>query len=206
MKIKNRIKKILSETQQTHLMKKHKGEAGFEALILTPFVFSMYFFILIIFFFNLSYISYNNLANNIANQLDMRAEGYQKQVDKALALTIPVRNSGVDYNVTVNGYNGDEVTNTPDDVLAHGLYDVVFHLTVQSGSSNASQAMRYMALPGSHVQSIKAYDDYKINLNDSNKNIGTQIRVVVTWVPDSKILGSFADAIPLKADGYALIH
>lgn len=54
----------------------HKGSTAIEAVLLTPLVFITFIIILYFFFMILTYVSYNNLANSIAQELNMRQTGY----------------------------------------------------------------------------------------------------------------------------------
>lgn len=61
---------------KTFLNKEHKGSQAVEAVILTPLMLSTFFILLFFFFMALTFISYNNVANSIAQELNMRQSGY----------------------------------------------------------------------------------------------------------------------------------
>lgn len=58
----------------------HKGSVAIEAVLLTPLVFITFIIILYFFFMILTYVSYNNLANSIAQELNMRQTGYRESL------------------------------------------------------------------------------------------------------------------------------
>lgn len=62
------------------LYDKHKGDMAVEAMILTPLMFITYLVLLYFLFMSLTYISYNNLANRIAQNMNMRQSGYQEAI------------------------------------------------------------------------------------------------------------------------------
>lgn len=100
---------------------KHRGDMAVEAMILTPLMFITYLILLYFFFMSLTYISYNNLANRIAQNMNMRQTGYQEAMkrhsDYPLVKTYAVSSNGT---IQKSKYLGaDKITinkasNTPE--------------------------------------------------------------------------------------------
>lgn len=53
-----------------------------EAMILTPLMFITYLILLYFLFMSLTYVSYNNLANRLAQNMNMRQSGYIEAMDR----------------------------------------------------------------------------------------------------------------------------
>lgn len=66
---KNGFKAILND--------EHTGSEAVESVILTPLMFITFIILLYFFFMGLTFISYNNVANSIAMELNMRQSGYE---------------------------------------------------------------------------------------------------------------------------------
>lgn len=64
------------------LKDKHRGDMAVEAMILTPLMFMTYLILLYFLFMSLTYVSYNNLANRIAQNMNMRQTGYKDAIAK----------------------------------------------------------------------------------------------------------------------------
>lgn len=67
------IKQLLNE--------EHIGSEGFESVLLSPLMFSTFLILLYFLFIVLTYISYNNVANSIAQELNMRQTGYREAIN-----------------------------------------------------------------------------------------------------------------------------
>lgn len=209
-----KIKELMFQNQSTNfLQKEHKGEAGFETMIITPFVFMMYFILMNVFFFGLTYVSFNNFANNVASKLDMRAVGYNDYDDPFL-INENTRNSGLDKNLnslTVNTGKGSYSFRVggfaQSDIIEHSqplqynLGKAVYEL-----STNKGKATKFLNLPGARVTSIDAFADEPIDLVNSSKNIGTVIKVEIKWKPFDRMLFFDQANLEMKADGYTMIH
>lgn len=209
-----KIKELMFQNQSTNfLQKEHKGEAGFETMIITPFVFMMYFILMNVFFFGLTYVSFNNFANNVANKLDMRAVGYNGfndpflgntdtskiKLDKNLS-SLKINTGKGAYSFNVGGFIGSE-TGARSQPLQYNLGKTVYQL-----STNNGKATKFLNLPGSRVVSINAISDTPIDLVNSSKNIGTVIKVEINWKPFDKMLFFGKTSLKMKADGYEMIH
>lgn len=210
-----KIKELMFQNQSTNfLQKEHKGEAGFETMIVTPFVFMMYFILMNVFFFGLTYVSFNNFANNVATKLDMRAVGYNGfndpflinedtsniNLDKNLS-SLTVNTGKGSYSFDVGGFVWSDEYGPRSKPLQYNLGKAIYQL-----STNKGKATKFLNLPGSRVVSINAISDTPIYLVNSSKNIGTVIKVEITWKPFDQMLLLNNSNIKMKADGYTMIH
>lgn len=63
------------------LMDEHNGSEALETVILSPLMFGTFFVLMYFLFMSLTFISYSNVANSIAQELNMRQTGYQAAID-----------------------------------------------------------------------------------------------------------------------------
>ena len=62
------------------LNKEHSGSTAIETVILTPLIFGTFMILLYFLFIILAYITYGNIANTIAHEMNMRQSGYKNAV------------------------------------------------------------------------------------------------------------------------------
>lgn len=131
------------------LLQEHDGSTAIETTILLPLMFGTFTLLLYLLFMMLAYVAYNNIASNIAHQMNMRQSGYteavnyyttmptvysygvKESVDSKYAYTVPGQNlTPSDVTITVNG--SDASSNI---YLRNGLY---FALCASSMNPDAS--------------------------------------------------------------------
>lgn len=208
MKFKRKLANKLQGKISQQLKNKHKAEAGFETVITMPVVFILLMLCLFFFFTMMSYVSYNNLANTLAQKLDMRATGYKSTQGTTLSANVL---SGKQYMVdggnTVNNADIKTYAKTggENDPIMIGGLNAAVNSIAKNGKNNQ------LNIPFTAIKSITAINDKKIDLNSSRKNAGNTIKVVVEYYPVSLFGSESKDgktglgAVTMQAVGYATI-
>lgn len=162
---KNKTKEILKD--------EHVGSEGLETVILSPLMFITFVIILYFFFMCLTFISYSNLANSIAQELNMRQSGYETAISSYS--TMPVvwtyRNSTAESGIPTGRYlSASDVSVSPNtQALKSGTY---FSLDKHSGQ---------FTIPFSEVKGIRVYTTKSINPSMGKELAGTVIRVEIDY-------------------------
>ena len=204
------IKKI-SKFVKEKSKKKVKGAAGFEWVLLSPLIIVMFLLILYFFLMSLSYIQYNNLANVMAQNLNVRRTGYNKGIDDTLTYSVSeghLDEITIDNNGAVDDGNFENMTgnldpnknlsttvkiSTPgnsDDTLKRELNMIV-----------RKESKRVAMMPGSSVNEVvskvtKNGAVVQVNPNMGSNLAGSTIKVQINY----KFLG-----LKMKAIGYNAI-
>lgn len=120
---------------KNNLNKKYKGIIAIEWILLFPIMFISFVFCIYFFMMGLSYVSYNNLAGNIAQDLNMRKLGYEdKQIPQK---PIIYNNDGT--------VNTDVKINIPQETLRNAIYYLL------------EENQNRLAMPYSKITEINAY-------------------------------------------------
>lgn len=118
------------------LKRRVKGSAGFESVMLFPLMFMAMLLLLYLFFVGLAFIQYNNIANVIAQDLNMRQSGY-----KDSATSSP--------SIKFKQSNGKFVETTGDGSLSDGLKQM-------ANGSTMDGAEKTMTVTGNSPQAISS--------------------------------------------------
>lgn len=154
---------------------------------------------------SISFVTFNNLANNIAMSLDMRQSGYD------LAMTAyPNIPTLFTQDVEVDG-NGNIIaghTLKADDIILN--YDTqelrsgVYHaLDTYKFKVNYYTKLEAVNIPFTEVNNITVTTGKPVNSSDGEKMAGNTIKVEINF--SSKILGDNLSIPNLKAVGYNVI-
>lgn len=193
--MKEKLKRVFTST--------HTGAMGLEGTILTPLMFMTFIVLLYFLFMSLAYITYNNIANTIASELNMRQSGYISAYNYYSSNTPP---SVFTYTVVTEDENGQ------------GEYLGIGNITANNGgnyvSNNAADPLlrasyafidKYkhgFIIPYNQVTAIHVESTKNISLTSNRSMAGSIIKVTITF--KSSILGGkFAPEI--KAVGYGVI-
>lgn len=150
----------------------HDGSEGFEATLVFPLIFITFIILLYFFFMAMTYISYNNVANSIAQELNMRQTGYQTAMDNYA--TMP---NVYTYRVRADG-------NQPTGALLPASKVSV------SPSTSALRSGTYFALdkhkgqfiiPFTELTGVKVTTTKPINVSSGKKLAGTVIKVEIYY-------------------------
>lgn len=125
------------------MRKRRRGVATVEWVILTPLMIVAFVFLLYVLFIALAYIQYNNLANVIAQDLNMRQSGYSGTPDvnpnisfthDQTGIIVTGDGSGMDaFKQFLTGFKDDSVTTTmsvtgtSDEVIKVAKYSATKH-------------------------------------------------------------------------------
>jgi len=197
------------------LKEEHSGLIAVEQMILTPLIYMSLIMMLYFFFAVMAYITFNNIANSMAAELNMRQTGYQRCIDayQNICPTIYSYRNIVNADNSI-GQNGGYIL-SPANVKVGGP-------TIQDIDNNANYKTpellngTYYALdkysngfiiPFTEVKSVKVTSTKPVRCSDGEKMAGNVIRVEIDY---TSIL-SFSDStapifLPvMKAVGYNVI-
>lgn len=190
-----KISKILYKSRE-ELKRYHKGDVAFETIILTPLVMVTFLMILFFFFMSLTYISYNNLANTIAKELDMRQTGYKTAMTtntsipeiwtyrNATSGSIPSGRTLKDTDITIN--------DDDNPALRAGLYAAM------------KKYKNQFTVPFSEITHINVKTSKDINVDMGHEMAGTVISVEIKYT--TMTYGEPGHGlIPMSARGYNII-
>lgn len=165
---------------QKFLMIEHDGSQAIESIMLVPLMLATFFILLSFFFMSLTFILYNNVANSIAQDLNMRQTGYQKAID--------------DHKIPNPEYlDASKIEISPETpALKYGSYFAI------------SRYEKQFTIPFSKITKIEIISNKSINPSDGVHMSGALITVKIHY--NSKILGNNnIGTIPITAIGYGLI-
>lgn len=177
------------------LKDEHIGSEGLESVLLSPLMFITFVIILYFFFTCLTFISYSNLANNIAQELNMRQSGYETAI--ANYSTMPqvwtYRNSNTGDIPTGRFLNASDVhVNPGTSALKSGTY---FALDKHKGQ---------FVIPFSEVKGVTVTTTKAIDPAQGKKLAGTVIKVEIDYT--SMVYGENGNGfLPMRAVGYNII-
>lgn len=183
-----RIKKILTDD--------HVGSEGLETVILSPLIFGTFFMLMYFFFMTLTFILYNNIANSIAQELNMRQTGYQTAMDNCpnAPKILTYRNSTDLNSMPPSAYlSPSKIKVSPEtQALKSGTYFALDKYKDQF-------IVPFSEVTGIEVETTKAVDPAK-----GRSMAGTVITVKIHYTTMS-IGRAGHGLIPMTAVGYGII-
>lgn len=190
--------KVMNLNKYKNLLKEeHKGSQGVESVILAPLMFITFVILLYFCFMSLTFISYNNLANNIAQELNMRQSGYTEAMNKYSTppRVLTYRNANDGINIPPSAYlPASAITVSPGtSALQSGAY---FAIDKHKGQ---------FIIPFSEIKGVKVTTTKAIDPSIGRKLAGTVIKVEIEYT--SMVLGKPGSGglIPMRAVGYNVI-
>ena len=184
---KNRVKNVLKEEHFAFLKDEHIGSTAIETTILLPLMFGTFIMLLYLLFMMLAYVTYGNIASNIAHQLNMRQTGYTTAVNTYYAdgtyhmpnvYTYGVKESGDSrYAYTDSGVflRQDQVVCNPDNkYLRSGTY-FALDITGQARTGNNTMNMTGDQFIIPYVQVDQVRVDTSKPLNFDSGRTGTSV-------------------------------
>lgn len=193
----------------------HRGAVAIEMVIQFPLMFMTFLMLLYFFFTAFAYIYYNNLANMIAQDLNMRQTGYTYAY--TAYPTCPVIPTGrvavagdsdiqAHTTLPVSSIGVNNAGGSPE-VLRRGLYWAISSYGRTSNDpSNIPGYMGKMSIPFAELKYIDVESNKPITLGTERTYAGAVIKVVLTFKtmsitdPDSP-----SDFLNMYATGYAVI-
>lgn len=179
------------------LKEEHSGSEGFEAVLVSPIMFATFFLLMYFFFMTLTFISYNNVANSIAQDLNMRQTGYQTAINThpyAPRISTYKNNIGPNGEISGSGYlSASQITVEPyTKALLCGTY---FALDKYS---------KQFSIPFAEVTKVEVVSTKPINPSEGKGMAGAVIRVKIHYT--TMALGRAGKGlIPMTAVGYGII-
>lgn len=185
--IMNKFKNIMT--------KEHNGSEGFESVILTPLMFLTFVLLLYFLFISLAYISYNNVANNIAQELNMRQSGYKEAIERYPSLPndiLTYRNSNSGELLRSSYLNNSDVIVSPNtQSLASGAYFAI------------DKHKEQFVIPFTEITKIEIISTKPIDISNSSMT-GAVIKVRIHYT--NMNTGKPGEGlIPMVAEGYSVI-
>lgn len=183
-----KIKNILTD--------KHVGSEGLETVILSPLIFGTFFILMYFFFMTLTFISYNNVANSIAQELNMRQTGYQTAIANYpnAPKILTYRNSTSDSGIPPSAYlSPSKITVSPEtQALKSGTYFAL------------DKYKNQFIIPFSEIKGIEVTTTKPVNPANGRNMAGTVVKVKIHYTTMS--LGRPNHGlIPMTAVGYGII-
>ena len=174
------------------LLEEHEGAEGFEATLQMPLMFIAFLMLLYFLFLGLAFIMYGNLANTIAQDLNMRQSGYQATASYTTTPKILVHNS------------------TGSDPLAQNSFLDMSKITVTPYTTDLARATNYALaknqdgfnVPFAGVESINVSTDKAVKQSDGTKMAGNVIKVTINF---HCIIYGIDASIPMTVTGYNVI-
>lgn len=164
------------------LSKECAGSAALETTLLSPIVYITFLFMLYFFFMVMTYISYNNLANTIAQDLNMRQTGYGDA--KAAYPTMP--------HIVVNNLNngnqqgGSTILRGSDIIAQYSENDVLRSGVYYSLDKNRDR----LCIPYSQIRSVRVTTDKPVCPSQGNGMAGNVVKVVIEYQSFMNINGN----------------
>mgnify|MGYP000588296083 CR=1 FL=1 len=187
------------------LNKECEGVMAVESMILTPLIYITFLLLLYFFFMMVTYISYNNLANAIAQDLNMRQTGYLTA--KATYPYMPLIKTNYINNGTQEG--GFTYLSSSDVVVSRSGYGVLRNATYYALEKNEDR----ICIPYSEVKGIEVKTAKPIHPSDGSAMAGNVIKVTVKYQSFMRINfigpgrdgGLFQNDLLMNAVGYNVI-
>lgn len=189
-------KKIKFSNISLILNDEHDGSEALETVILSPLMFITFVIILYFFFMSLTFISYSNLANSIAQELNMRQSGYKDAISS---------HSTMPEVWTYRNGTGPEGVPSGRFLPASSVAVSPNTTALKSGTYFALDKHKdQFVIPFSEVKGIKVYTTNAIDPAMGKKLAGTIIRVEIEYT--TMIYGKEGRGlIPMTATGYNII-
>lgn len=174
-----------------------KGSQAVESVILAPLMFVTFMILLYFFFMSLTYISFNNLANSMAQDLNMRQTGYEKAIaNNPYISDVWTYREPESKSETPTGrylYSSDVVVEPETQALRSGVY---YTLDKHKGQ---------IIIPFSEVKKINVTASQSIETSKGRKLAGTLIKVEISYSSSIFGNGNGFGKIDMKAIGYNII-
>lgn len=177
------------------LLEEHEGSEALETVILAPLMFATFFILLYFFFMSLTFISYSNVANSIAQELNMRQTGYQTAMQNYT--TAP---RILTYRVSTNG-------TIPNSAYLDSSEIKVSPYTKELKSATYFALDKYknqFLIPFSQVTGIEVITTKPITTSSGKKLAGTIIKVKIHYKTMS-VGESGRGLINMTTVGYGII-
>lgn len=183
-----KLKDILNED--------HAGAEALETTILSPLIFATFFILLYFFFMSLTFISYNNVANSIAQELNMRQTGYETAIANysTAPQILTYRNSTDTSGIPQSAYlSASNISVSPyTNALRSGTYFAL------------DKHKNQFIIPFSEVKSIEVTSSKAINPSSGRAMAGTVVKVKIHYTTMS-VGKPGRGLIPMTAVGYGII-
>lgn len=176
------------------LLQEHKGSQAVESVILAPLMFTTFVILMYFWFMGMTYITYNNLANNIAQELNMGITGYRNLYPTTLDSDI------MSYTVIDDTTKGKRKYLTQANLTIDcnsGSNEVIINSALNAALNKYKEGF---AIPFNEVKDVRVYTNGTIT--NSNVQKGQKIEIVITY--STTVFGGSL-SIPMKATGYAII-
>ena len=194
------------------LNKEHNGLIAFEYMILTPLMYMSFIMLLYFFFACMAYITYNNLANSIAQELNMRQSGYQRCIDtyNNVCPTIysyrnvvnPDNSIGQDGGYILSPANVQFGGPTMNDI---GNYSYCTPELINGGYFAIDKYQSGFIMPFTEVKAIKITSAKPIKCSEGERMAGNVIRVEIDYTSMLSFSNSDSFLPIMKAVGYNII-
>lgn len=171
----------------------HKGSTAIEAILLTPLVFITFIIILYFFFMILTYVSYNNLANSIAQELNMRQTGYRESLGWPMPRIMTYKNDvNFDGGISAGKYlEESQITFDPlTDYLKGASYKALYKYKDQ------------FTIPFSEVVGINIFTTNPIDPNLGEKLSGT---IIIVNIQYNSLFTKIFNTSEINAYGYSIL-
>lgn len=181
----------------------HNGSQGVESVILAPLMLTTFFLLLYFFFMSLTFIAYNNIANSIAQELNMRQSGYQWAINDPKYKIPPQILTYKTHKPVSNHENSIIPSSGYVDLSAIKIYPATPAL--KSGAYFAiNKYKNQFIIPFSEIIGIEVTSSKGINVSDGIRMSGALITVKIYY--NSMIIGNSSHGIiPMTAIGYSVI-
>ena len=190
IKNKNKKSKLLNLLNEEHC-----GSEGVESVLVSPLIFGTFLVLFYFFFMALSFILYNNIANAIAQELNMRQSGYESAINNyATAPQILTFRNSTNGDIPPSGYlSASKMTATPNtNALRSGMYFAL--------DKNKNK----MTVPFTELLAVRVYSTKNLNPSMGRKMAGTVIRVEIDY--NTMTLGEIGRTLTkMTATGYSII-
>lgn len=181
------------------LKDKRKGAAAFEWVILSPLIIIMFIVLLYVLFIALSYIQYNNLANTVAQDLNMRQTGYEEAIAQNPEVVSYFDNDQVTSDLEGFGHQVEGFDKSGNGITMDINVNPGDEKVVTAAAYSMANNIEKFNVPGSAVKSIdvvaKRNGEVASNF-DNIKMSGTVIETTITY----KIIG-----LEFQGQGYNVI-
>lgn len=177
------------------LFDEHEGSEALETVILSPLMFATFFILLYFFFMALTFISYSNVANSIAQELNMRQTGYQTAMQNYT--TVP----------RILTYRVSDNAEIPSSAYLDASQITVSPETQELKSATYFALDKYkkqFLIPFSQITGVKVTTTQPIHVSSGKRLAGTVIKVEIYYKTMS-VGQPGRGLIPMTAVGYGII-
>lgn len=211
------------------LNEEHDGSTAIEVTILTPLMFSTFLLLLYFLFFILAYIAYGNIANSIAQQMNMRQTGYNSAVSSyynegsgryIFPQIYSFKTSSSDqerYAETIPGQflTEDQVVCIPDNVYLRSA--TYFAIDKTSLNGQLDMIADQFIIPYVQINNITVESSKPLNFAGGGSGTSTAVNAVIRVAIEFKVINPlgvfnwssnssrYSSLIKIKAIGYGVI-